>query len=338
MADNHEVAENDIQETAAADSLKPGAAPGEPMSKVEMMKGVMSAMAGMGKDDMVAFFNSVQAQFGPGKDYGVGDNSAKNAATIDAKTGSGPKTKDPMPKLAKEDVEIAFEGSDLSEETKEKVSTIFEAAVSARLNVEVARLEEQYEAALNEQVAAVTEDLVSKLDAYLDHVTENWMKENEVAIESALRNELMEEFIEGMKSLFAEHYIDVPESKIDVVEALAEKVQNLEAALNESIAENAEMKNFIYEAQKNELVEEISSDLALTQQEKFSALVEGIEFDGNLETFERKLKIIKENYFKAETYSSNIEEETFETESDTVVNSNPSVNRYVQALARTVKK
>jgi hypothetical protein len=280
------------------------------------------------------------AQFGPGKDHGVGDHAAHNAATIDSKLGAGPKTAYPMPHLnVKEDVEEMFAGQDLSEEFKENVSTLFEAAVSARVIAEQTRLDEEYETKLAEEIATFNEEVTSKLDAYLDYVVENWMKENEVAIESTLRNELTGEFIEGLKNLFAEHYIEVPENKVDVLEAMAEKVNALEEKLDESISENAELKSFVVEIQANEIFEELASDLALTQKDKFSALAEGISFDGDLDVYAKKLMIVKENYFKNEStsYSSNIEEETFEGEVAEVRNVDPSVGRYVQALSRTVK-
>jgi hypothetical protein len=245
-----------------------------------------------------------------------------------------------MPHLnVKEDVEEMFAGQDLSEEFKENVSTLFEAAVSARVIAEQTRLDEEYETKLAEEIATFNEEVTSKLDAYLDYVVENWMKENEVAIESTLRNELTGEFIEGLKNLFAEHYIEVPENKVDVLEAMAEKVNALEEKLDESISENAELKSFVVEIQANEIFEELASDLALTQKDKFSALAEGISFDGDLDVYAKKLMIVKENYFKNEStsYSSNIEEETFEGEVAEVRNVDPSVGRYVQALSRTVK-
>jgi hypothetical protein len=330
------------EETLAASSLKPGAKSVDagPQSKLSALSAIMSAAGGMSKDDL-NHFAATMSQFGPGKTYGVGDNSAKNTSTIDMKSGSGPKTKDAMPKLnVKEDIDAMFAGQDLSEEFKESVETLFEAAISARLTLENARLEEEYENKLQEELSVFQEEINTKLDSYLDYVVEQWLKDNQVAIESTLRNELSEEFMEGLKSLFAEHYINVPQEKVDVLEALAEKVEALEGKLDEVITENAELKVVLAEESAKNIFEGLSSDLALTQQEKFAALAEGIEFDGNLETYERKLKIIKENYFGAEktSYSSNIEEETFEGEVSQSVNLDPQVNRYVQALARTVKK
>ena len=334
------------EETLAGSSLHPAARHSDPMPKVAAMHGVMNMMAGMSKSDMTDFFNKVMAEFGPGKDFGVGDKSAANQSTIDMKpshavASSGPKTRDAMPKLnVKEDIDEMLAGQDLSEEFKDNVTTLFEAAVSARVIAEQTRLEEEFETQLDEQIAIFNEEITAKLDTYLDYVVENWMKENEVAIESTLRNELADEFIEGLKNLFAEHYINVPEDKVDVLEAMAEKVDALETRLDETISENVELKNFVVENQRQDIVEELASDLALTQQEKFSALVEGIEFDGDLDTYARKLMIVKENYFKNETtsHSSNIEEETFEGTISESVNVDPVVGRYVQALARTVKK
>lgn len=329
------------EQTLAASTLKPGAkSVSDDKSKLSLLSSIMSAAGGMSKDDLNKFAATL-AQFGPGKDYGVGDNSAKNAATIDMKSGSGPKTKDGMPKLnVKEDIEAMFQGQDLSEEFKESVETLFEAAISARLTLETARLEEEYEEKLQEELAYFQEEVSTKLDSYLDYVVEQWMEQNQVAIESTLRNEVMEEFMDGLRNLFAEHYIDVPQQKIDVIEALSEKVEALEGKLDEVISENSELKSVLSEARANEIFVELSADLALTQQEKFAALAEGIEFDGNLETFEKKLKIIKENYFRVDnsSHSSNIVEETFEGELAETVHMDPSVSRYVQAIAKTVKR
>jgi hypothetical protein len=335
------------EETLAASSLHPKARPSEPMSKLGAMHGVMNVMAGMGSSDLVNFFNQVQAQFGPGKDWGVGDKSAANQSTIDMKpsdaTGkSAPKSRDVMPKLnVKEDIDEMFAGQDLSEEFKDNVSTLFEAAVSARLIAETVRLEEEFETKIQEELAIFNEEVTSKLDTYLDYVVENWMKENEVAIESTLRNELSGEFIEGLKNLFAEHYINVPEDKVDVLEAMAEKVAVLETKLDETISENVELKNFVVENQAREVFVELASDLALTQQEKFAALAEGIEFDGDLDIYTKKLMIVKENYFnnEAPVRSSNIEEETFEGDLNESMRSvDPTVGRYLDAITRTVKK
>jgi hypothetical protein len=348
MTDQIENAVEDTLDEAslAMDSLKPASRPvkDDPKSRIEMMTSVIKGMDSMPKKDLVKWFDQTMSQFGPGKDYGVGDKSAANQASIDMKGGKGPKTRDPMPKLSvKEDVEEMFSGSDLSEEFKEKASTLFEAAVSARIITETARLEEEFELALSEAVEEINEELTNKVDSYLDYVVENWMQENEVAIESTLRNELMGEFVEGLKNLFAEHYIDIPNEKVDVVESLANKVEELETALDETINQNVEMRKAFIEVEKKEVFESYLENLALSQQEKFAALAEGIDFDGDLEVYAKKLAIIKENYFASEKkapVSSNIETETFEIEESTNgnVSIDPVVNKYAQAISKTIKK
>ena len=328
--------------TTAADSLKPNSKPiSDPKTKIGIIQSVLGQMSAMSKDDLNGWYKTI-SQYGPGKDYGVGDNSGKNASTIDSKQGSGPKTKDPMPKLnVKEDVEAMFVGEDLSETFMENASTLFEAAVSARVIAETARLEEEFETKLQEEITSISEEITSKLDSYLEYVTEKWMEENEVAINSSLQTEITNEFINGLKNLFIEHYIEIPSDKVDVIEKLAEEVSSLEEKLDEAITENYQLKNILSEATKESIFSEISADLALTQQEKFAALAEGIEFDGDLEVYEKKLKIIKENYFKQTSpeYTTNLHEEVFESNlNENTVTVDPSVNRYVQAISKTIKK
>jgi signal transduction histidine kinase len=322
--ENEEIEEN----TLASDSLKPGSKYADPMSKVQMMDTMMNTMGSMPIHDLTKFFHAVMAQFGPNKEYGVGDNSEQNRSTVAMKTN------------VKEDLDVIFNGHELSEEFKESTAVLFEAALNAKLATETARLEEQYAEVLEEEVANIADELTNKLDSYLNYVVENFMTENEVAIESTLRNELMEEFMVGLKNLFAEHYISVPEERVDVLEAMVDKVSILENRLDETLTENTQLREVLISEAAKKVFVEVASDLALTQQEKFASLAEGIEFDGDLETFEKKLKIIKENYFRNEStsYSSNIEEETFEGDISQNVNIDPQVNRYVQAIARTIKK
>ena len=344
------------EETIAASTLHPGARSVSDNksldgSRVGMLQNMMHMAGSLTKSDLTDFYDKVMSQFGPGKTYGVGDNSGKNQSSIDMKASLasksvGPKTKDGMPKLDSknhwaEDVEEMFANSDLSEDFKEQASTIFEAAINARLMIEAVRLEEEFEEALVEEIETITEELSDKLDAYLDHVVENWLEENAVAIESTLRNEIMEEFIDNLQKLFTDNYMNIPESKIDVLEALTDKVGELETRLDESITENSELKDIVAESVKEEIFFNLAEDLALTQKEKFSALAEGIEFNGDFETYEKKLRIIKENYFRTDNNASSttyINEETFDGDiGGETVNIDPSVNRYLHALNRTVK-
>ena len=347
LEDNQEMQEG----TSAEDSLHPAArAVSDPKalsaSKIGMMNSLSGYMAGMSKDDCTRFFDQAMALIGKEASYlSPNSNEKSNEASIRMKGSnavgkSGPTASMPMPKISvKEDVEEMFAGQDLTEEFKEKVSTLFEAAVSARVITEQVRLEEEYAAKLEEEVSEIAEEIISGLDTYLDYVVEQFMTENQVAIDSTLRNELMDEFIGGLKNLFAEHYFDLPSDKVDVVESLATKVEELEDKLNDVIVENVDLKRAVVITEKREVFEEAISGLALTQQEKFRALAEGIDFDGDVDIYARKLDIIKQTYFKTQRAESNIMTESFE-ESDKIENAvtDPSVNKYVQAISRTIKK
>lgn len=330
------------EESLGAASLKPNSRTvDDPQSKIEVMKRTLGVMNGMSKGDLTKFYDQAMALIGKEADsLPSGANFNANQNSVDMTTGKGPKTRDAMPKLSvKEDVEDMFAGEELSEEFKDKATTLFEAAVAARSTLELARLEEEFEIRHEEQLEEITESVQKNLDTYLGYVVERWMGENEVAIESALRNEVMEEFIDGLKGLFVEHYIDIPEEKANVVESLAAKVEELEAMLDESINENAELKTTILESNKQEVLDELAEGLTMNQGEKFFALAEGIEFDGDLEVFAKKLSVVKENYFTRSVTTTNLEEETFE-EGEVISSASidPSVNRYVQAISRTVKK
>jgi hypothetical protein len=345
MSDETNEVEN-IDESIASETLKPGSrSVDDPKSKIEFMQRTLGVMNGMKKEDLSKFYHDVIAQIGKEADsLPASASSAANQGSIDMKTGKGPKTRDAMPKLSvREDVEEMFDGQELSEEFKDKASTLFEAAVTARISLEVAKLEEQFEESLEEVKTEITEELEKSLDTYLDYVVEKWMDDNKVAIESSLRNEIMEEFIGGLKNLFAENYIEMPEEKIDVVESLANKVEELEAALAESINENAELKDVVAESVRQDVLNDLAEGLTMTQAEKFFALAEGIDFDGDLDVYAKKLSVVKEQYFskKSPTTAVNIEEETFEGDVGTQqasVSVDPSVGKYAQAISRTIKK
>jgi AcrR family transcriptional regulator len=342
--DVEEIEEVEEAVSAGAETLKANSRPAaDPKSKIEVITAAIGAMHTMKKDDLVKWYNDTMAQFGKFGD-GAPAASEKNKSTISAKPSAagskGADVKMPMVKItAKEDVEEMF-GEELSEEFKERATTLFEAAVTARVTTELARLEEELESRLDEEVTEVVETLTTQLDNYLDYVVENWMKENEVAIESALRNELMEDFIEGLKGLFAQHYIDVPNTKLDVLESLASKVEELETRLNESIEENVEMKRQIIEVERGHALAEVAEGLTVVQMDKFEKLAEGIEFDGNLDSYRRKLNIIKENYFGEKPSAKRVQD--FDNEASGILTeevvTSPEVKRYVDAISRTIKK
>ena len=246
--------------------------------------------------------------------------------------------KRPADKGMKESVEEMFAGADLSEDFKEKATVVFEAAVHAKLTEEVARLEEQFEAQLDEQVETAVSELVEKVDTYLDYVVENWMEENRVAIDRGIRAEIAESFIDGLRDLFVEHNINIPEEEVNVVADMAEQLEATEAKLNESINEAIELRAKLEESAVEKMVESYSKGLTETQAEKLSTLAEGIEFS-NVEEFEKKLKIVKENYFGGKAVLSEGLDSLDPIENETQsVKHDPSVSAYVDAISRSLRK
>ena len=202
-----------------------------------------------------------------------------------------------------EHVDALFQGEELSEEFKQKAKVIFEAAVKQKLDEKVAELESIYEAKLEEATAQIQESLSSDVDDYLNYVVEQWVSDNEVAIEAGLRTELTEDFISGLKTLFEEHYIDIPEDKVSVVEELGSKVDELEAKLNEEIEKNVEMAKVITEAKRIEALHEACDGLTATQAEKLKTLSEGVEFT-SVSEYASKIKTLRENYFPTTSVKS----------------------------------
>lgn len=204
-----------------------------------------------------------------------------------------------------EDIEALFAGEELSEDFKFKAKTIFESAVERKVKEEIERIEEAYAETLEEQVVEIQEELSSNVDDYLNYVVEQWVHDNEVAIEAGLRNELTEEFISGLRHLFAEHYIDIPEDKVHVVEELGYKVTELESKLNEEIDRNVQLSKNLNESARFEILVDICEGLTNTQAEKLKSLSEGIEFR-NPEDFGQKISILKESYFTNNVNTENV--------------------------------
>lgn len=223
----------------------------------------------------------------------------------------------------------------LSDEFKSKTAVIFETAIRSKLSEEVERLEDEYQSRLNEELNATREDLVEKVDNYLNYVVETWMGENELAIESGLRTEIAEGFMNNLKELFVESYIEVPESKVDLVDELAASVEELEEKLNSQTGSVLEMREKLEEYQRETVVRESARDLADTQVEKLRSLVSSLDFEDE-ESFAEKVKTVKESYFKKEvTSTEEVIEEDWDSES--TVETNSIMNQYLSAIKRTNK-
>tara|TARA_Y100000052_G_scaffold25606_1_gene29338 strand:- start:91 stop:972 length:882 start_codon:yes stop_codon:yes gene_type:complete len=230
----------------------------------------------------------------------------------------------------KEDVDALVQGEDLSEEFQAKAATIFEAAVKSKIRPEVERIEEEKSQEIAEEMETFKTELAEKVDGYLDYVVTEWMKENELAIERGLKGEIAEDFIGGLKALFEEHYIDVPDEKYDILESQAQKIDELEEKLNDTIGKLTEKKQSEDSLVRESVIKEVSSDLAETQSEKFASLVEDVEFTDK-ETFTEKLNTLKENYFPKSVPSETLTEENEETKE---IDVSGAMAAYMSAIKR----
>ena len=203
----------------------------------------------------------------------------------------------------KSDIDALVGDADLSEEFKQKAATIFEAAITSKVKAEQERLQSEYDTKFEEEISKSKSELTEKVDSYLNYVVEEWMKENKLALERGIKGEIAEDFIGGLKKLFEDHYIDVPDEKYDVLEDQAGKIEDLEKKLNEEIEKNVEMNKVNGGYKRQEIIDEHSKDLADTAKEKFDSLVEGVEYSSE-EDFAQKVKTIKESYFEQKAEKS----------------------------------
>ena len=252
-----------------------------------------------------------------------------------------------LPKITSEDVTVTedvaamFEGTeDLTEDFKEKAAIIFEAAVVAKVNEQLEKISTNFEAEMSEEVEKLQKEMTENLDQYLDYVVEQWMEENRLAVEQGLKAEMVEDFLKGLKGLFEEHYVEIPDEKVDVVEELATKTEELESKLNEEIEKNVELHGVVEKYKRDQLIESVCEDLTDTQKAKFETLAEGIDFVDE-ETFTNKLVIVKESYFGngeevTTSYDLDDDEPLAEDTSEKAVPR--EMAQYVNAISRSIKK
>jgi len=289
------------------------------------------------------------------------DDSHKIDATKGAKSATAPTTKpsDASAEMAKKtlsreelevegelldvssDIDAMFADSAISEEFRSKVTTIFEARVQDRITQLEEETEARYASMLEEAVESVKEDLTEKVNDYLSYVVEQWIADNEIAIEKGLRAELTEDFIAGLKNLFVEHYIDVPSDKVDLVEELASKVEELESQLNEEIERGIEIKKSLVESRKQEITHAVTEGLIATQVEKIKSLAEGVEFSTEDE-YKTKLETIRENYFPSgnvkKADADQLHEQVEDGSEKHQASLDPYVNSVMQAISKSNKK
>ena len=277
------------------------------------------------------------------------DKSAANKSTIASKVPFVGKAKIPDKSdfTVSEHMTAMFDGEELSEDFKNKAVAVFEAAINERYDAIVARLEEAYEQTITENTEKILDELASRVNDYVSYIAEEWMKENRLVVESGIKNEIADNFLEGLRDIFEQNYVQVPEEKIDLIDSLDESVNDLKNQVNEQVAENMELRKQILALRCDDIFESYCDGLADTQVEKLRTLAEGIEFDSE-ELFEEKLSVLKESYFgnarrirKAAPVTNELNEavilESGEDEQEQVeepATNNPIMQNYISALSR----
>jgi hypothetical protein len=307
-----------------------------PKTKAGMMKAIYDQLNSMKKADLTDSFGAIMGSTLAEQEEEDDDDEEEKEKPVESKKLS----KEDLEIDVKEDIDAIVSGEELSEDFKTKAATIFEAAVSAKVISEVNdRLqifEDEYTKELSEAKEEYMTNMSEKIDGYLNYVVEEWMEENELAVEKGIRSELVEDFMTGLKNLFQEHYIDIPEEKVDLVDDLFEKVEELETKLDESINTNVEVKKELAKFKKEEVLRSVSEELAETEKEKLTKLADGIDYEDDSQ-YQEKLEVLKENYFpKTSDAPQTISEEVenTETEENTKEHVDPSISRYVKAMKR----
>ena len=295
----------------------------------EMMKQEMAKKMGeMKKDDLMAAYDAMMNKEMMAKDEEPTDEEKAKSEAVEKRV----KEID-----VKEHVDALMNGEgDLSEEFKRKAATVFQAAVKSKVRDEVSRIEDDYRKELDENINANKDELTTKVDTYLNYVCEEWTKENELAIERGLKGEIAEDFISGLKQLFEDHYIDVPNEKYDVLEAQSEKISQLEAKLNEAIEKNVSMKTDNAKLVREQVISEMSSDLAETEIEKFKSLTEDVDFEDEA-SYKEKLETLKENYFPKQKTVVAETVDNVETGNAQDIDVSNSMTAYMSAIGRVAK-
>jgi hypothetical protein len=298
---------------------------GEELEEARMTKEMMKAemqqkMESMKAQDLAAAYEAMCGKMEKKEEESVDESTLEDRlASVDVS----------------EDVSALTEGEELSEDFQKKAATIFEAAVKSKLRSEVERIEMSKTQEVAEEINRVRDELTEKVDAYMNYVVEEWMKENEIAIERGLKGEIAEDFISGLKDLFTEHYIDVPDEKYDILESQSVKIDELESKINEQIEKNAELKSANQSLVRESVFAEVSADLAATEVEKFKSLAEDVEFTSE-ESFKEKLDTLKESYFpKATTIAESVDSESDGSES---YDTTGAMSAYMAAISKNVKR
>jgi hypothetical protein len=299
-----------------------------------MISAMLDAMKDKKKDDLTASYSAVMA--GLKVEGFEAEEVSEEATTQSIKEIRQISSEDIS---IAEDVEAMFGSEELSEDFVVKATTIFEAAVVSKVNQILESVTVDFEAELEAEKVQIVEELSTQVDSYLEYVAEEWMKENELAVEQGIRSEIVENFMSGLRSLFTENYIDIPEEKVDLVDELASKVEELESSINEEMERNIELRKEIVESKRESILSAACGDITESQAVKLSSLSEGVEFEDEA-AFTSKLDTLKENYFpKEETISEEaiIDDEPLELIEEATP-TDPGMAAYLNAISKSIKK
>jgi hypothetical protein len=312
-----------------------------PLTKARTLSAINASLTEMSKDELDSIFEAAKKAEAKAKvdedDYEDEDEDDDEEGEVETEKKEAKAKKESKKEDFKEDLDALVKGEDtLSEGFKEKAATIFEAALLSKTATKVAELEEQYASDLTEEVTAIKEDLVDKVDGYLNYVVENWMKENEVAVEHGLKSEITESFIDAMHGVFAEHYINIPEDKVEIVDALTEEVTDAKDQLNTATEANIELTEKVKSFERKDIVTEACAGLAATEAAKLTKLCEGVEAETNDE-FTSKVATIKESYLNKDEAEVKVEDEVDAITEDQKEAPEVSgqMSKYLDALKRT---
>lgn len=341
--ENKEVIETEVvAEDAAANQATIASKP--TISRSDLLRTMVAYATKMGPEELADFVgrigNAEEMTKSNDEIYNSTQQANGNAGANKASIKSSGAPAEAM-KAVKEDLALLFgDSADLSEDFRSKTEALFEAAVQTRVDLETVKIEEKFEADFAESLEEAKAEMVENIDSYLNYAVAEWISENKLAIEQSVRTEVMESFLAGMRNLFAEHYVDIPEDKVDVVESLAAKVAELEAQINETTEKNVELTKKLEEAEVAATKDELSEGMTDTQKEKFAKLLEAASYSSS-EEFRKKAGIIKETYFagkgdvvveKDQLLSESVEEPA------QAAKVAPEMNIYVESLSRTLKK
>lgn len=350
-----------LEDTAAGRTIKGKPSGASGVMSSSMVADVIKAYTSMDGSNQLAFHAKVMAQYGEGKPWGVGDVSDKNKSSIKANNphqdssgigAKGAKVKGMgKAQVVTADMDVILgDETELSEELKSKMTTLFEAAVNIRVAEEMAVVEEDYTTSFESELEEAITEITENVDNYLNYVTEEWVQKNEVAIENSLQMELSNSLLSGLRDLFAEHYVNVPDEQVDIVEALSSKVDELESDLNEQVKANMKLVETLEEYGASEIFAEMSEGMVLTQVEKFRTLAESVDYEGDEDDYRTKLTTIRDHHFsdtplkKTEPFVTD-EDVLEEGKEGEVVTTDPlkdgpsdQMARYADAISRTIKR